>query len=61
MLVGNKLLNVALYSHDTADWRLTIRAGFSKLRVSFVPLVMPILKIICRNTKATVIDKVPKV
>ena len=61
MLVVNKLLNVALYSHDAAVWRLSIRAGFSELRVSFVPLVMPILKIIRRNTKATVIDKLPKV
>ena len=46
MLVVNKLLNVALYSHDAAVRRLSVRAGFSKLRVSFVPLVMPILKII---------------
>jgi len=61
MLVVNKLLNVALYSHDAVVWRLSVRAGFSKLRVSFVPLVMPILKIIRRNTKGTVIDKLPKV
>ena len=48
-------------SHDAAVWRLSVRAGFSELRVSFVPLLMPILKIIHRNTKATAIDKLPKV
>ena len=61
MLVVNKLLNVPLYSHDAAFWRLSVRAGFSQLRMSFVPLVMPILKIIRRNTKAVVIERLPKV
>ena len=56
----NNLLNVALYRHDAAVWHLSVKAGFSELRVSFVPLVMPMLKIVRRNTKATVNDKLPK-
>ena len=61
MLVVDKLLNAALYSHRAAVWRLSVRAGFSELKVSFVPSTMPILKIIRRNTKAVVIDRLPKV
>ena len=54
MLVVDKLLNAALYSHHAAVWHLSVRAGFSELKVSFVPSIMPMLKIIRRNTKAVV-------
>ena len=60
MLVVDGLINVSTHSHHAAVWRLSSRAAFSKLRVSFLPSVMPILIVIHRTTKTVVNKNLPK-
>ena len=60
MLVVDRLINGSMYTHRAAVWRLSSRAAFSKLRVSFLPSVMPILMVIHRTTKTVVNNKLPK-
>ena len=60
MLVVDGLINVSVYTHRAAVWRLSSRAAFSKQTVSFLPSVMPILMVIHRTTKTVVNNKLPK-
>jgi len=60
MLVMDRLINVSMHTNLTAVWHLSSRAAFSKLRVSFLPSVMPILMVIHKNTKTVVNNKLPK-
>jgi len=46
-----------MHTHCAAVWRLSSRAAFSKLRVSFLLSVMPILMVIHRTTKTVVNNK----
>ena len=60
MLVVDRLINGSMYPYHTAVWRLSGRAAFSKLTVSFLPSVIPILIVIHRTTKTDVNRKWPK-
>ena len=60
MLVVDGLINVSMYTHRAAVWRLSSKAAFLKLRVSFLPSVMPILMVIHRTTKTVINNKLPK-
>ena len=56
MLVVDRLLNIPIHTHRAAVWRLSSSwAAFLKLRVSFLPSVIPILMVMHRNTE-TVAD-----
>ena len=60
MLVVDRLINGYMYTHHAVVWHLSSRAAFSKLKVSFLPSVMPILMVIHRTTKTVVNSKLPK-
>ena len=60
MLVVDRLINDSIYTHRAAVWRISSRATFLQLRVSFLPFVMPILMVIHRTTKTVINNKLPK-
>ena len=60
MLVVDRLINGPMYTHRAGVWCFSSRDAFSKLRVSFLPSVMPILMVIYRTTKTVVNNKLPK-
>jgi len=59
MLVVDRLLNIPIHTHRAAVWRLSSsRAAFLKLRVSFLPSVIPILMVMHRNTVGFPMQKI---
>jgi len=56
----DRLINGSMHTHHAVVRRLSSRAAFSKLRVSFLPSIMPILMVIHRTTQTVVNNKMPK-